>query len=153
MNRNFRSNIKQNYNKLGVKYFLYLPIESDSFLTLSNSAQNSIVKGLLSGKKSSRSFLIRYIKGWSVSFEYWDLFRDLTIFNRHTTMATIAFQRYKTTLRVKITNICIFLFFKDYHWYTECPKIYRKSVLHLLTYRFKQMQYRFAVNFGTLSQT
>ena len=37
---------------------------------------------------------------------------------------------------------------------TECPKIYRKPVLHLLKYRFaviKQMQYRFAVNFGTLS--
>ena len=28
---------------------------------------------------------------------------------------------------------------------TECPKIYRKSIL-------KQMQYRFAVNFGTLNR-
>ena len=39
--------------------------------------------------------------------------------------------------------------------YTECPKINRKSVLHLLKYRFAvyvlQMQYRVAVNFGTLS--
>ena len=38
---------------------------------------------------------------------------------------------------------------------TECPKIYRKSVLHLLKYTanlyFKPMQYRFAVNFETLS--
>ena len=40
--------------------------------------------------------------------------------------------------------------------YTECPKINRKSVLHLLKYRFAvyvlQMQYRVAVNFGTLSR-
>ena len=39
--------------------------------------------------------------------------------------------------------------------YTECPKSYRKFVLHLLKNRFafiiKQMQYRFAVTFGTLS--
>ena len=37
---------------------------------------------------------------------------------------------------------------------TECPKIYCKFVLHLLVYRksiVTQMQYRFAVNFGTLS--
>ena len=51
INRNFRSDTLQNDNKLGVNYFLFPPIESDSFLTLSNSAQNSIVKGLLSGKK------------------------------------------------------------------------------------------------------
>ena len=51
INRNFRRDILQNYNRLGVKYFLHPPVESDSFLTLSNSAQNSIVKGLLSGKK------------------------------------------------------------------------------------------------------
>ena len=30
---------------------------------------------------------------------------------------------------------------------TDRPKIYRKSVLHLL----RQMQYRFAVNFGALN--
>ena len=38
--------------------------------------------------------------------------------------------------------------------YTECPKIYRPSVLHLLKYttNLQQMQYRFAVNFGTLSR-
>ena len=39
---------------------------------------------------------------------------------------------------------------------TECPKIYLKSVLHLFMYTkksfLKQMQYRFAVNFGTLSK-
>ena len=38
---------------------------------------------------------------------------------------------------------------------TECPKIYSKSVLHLLKYIFavylKKIQYRFAVHFGTLS--
>ena len=42
---------------------------------------------------------------------------------------------------------------------TDCPKIYRKSVLHLLKsmglvcckFTLKQMQYMFAVNFGTLS--
>ena len=40
---------------------------------------------------------------------------------------------------------------------TECPRIYRKSVLHLLnistiylSQRLKQTQYRFAGNFGTL---
>ena len=41
--------------------------------------------------------------------------------------------------------------------HTEYPKIYRKSVLHLLKYEFavyiKQMQYIFAVNFGTLSSS
>ena len=35
------------------------------------------------------------------------------------------------------------------------PKIYRKSVLHMLKYRFAvyllQMQYKFALNFRTLS--
>ena len=37
--------------------------------------------------------------------------------------------------------------------FTECPKIDRKSVLHLLQYRgiIKQMQYRIAVNFEILS--
>ena len=36
--------------------------------------------------------------------------------------------------------------------YTECPKIYRKSVLHLVDLRLlKQMEYKFAVHFGTLS--
>ena len=38
---------------------------------------------------------------------------------------------------------------------TEYPKIYRKYVLHLLKYTtniiLKQIQYRFAVNFGTIS--
>ena len=38
---------------------------------------------------------------------------------------------------------------------TQCLKIYRKSILHLLKNRFsvylKQLHYRFAVNFGTLS--
>ena len=37
------------------------------------------------------------------------------------------------------------------------PKTYRKSVLHLLMYIcksiLKQLQYRFAVNFGTLSRS
>ena len=41
--------------------------------------------------------------------------------------------------------------------FTNCPKIYRKSVLHLLKVYcksiLKQMQYRFGVNFGTLSIT
>ena len=40
---------------------------------------------------------------------------------------------------------------------TECPKIQRKSVLHLLKYNANQyntqMQYRLAVNFGTLGMT
>ena len=40
---------------------------------------------------------------------------------------------------------------------TECPKIYRKSVLHLYLQVYicdilEQMQYRFAVNVGTLSR-
>ena len=37
---------------------------------------------------------------------------------------------------------------------TECPKIYRKYVLYLIKYTtnlYLQMQYRFAVNFETLS--
>ena len=38
--------------------------------------------------------------------------------------------------------------------FTECPKIYRKSVHHLPKYttNLLQMQYRFAVNFWTLSK-
>ena len=39
--------------------------------------------------------------------------------------------------------------------HTECPKIYRKYVLQLLRYTANlylcMIQYRFAVNFGTLS--
>ena len=36
-------------------------------------------------------------------------------------------------------------------YYRVSQKSYRKSVLHLLKYTAKQIQYRFAVNFGTLS--
>ena len=35
--------------------------------------------------------------------------------------------------------------------FTECPKIYRKSVLHLLKYTENLCLSRFAVSFGTLS--
>ena len=41
------------------------------------------------------------------------------------------------------------------YWHTECPKSYRKYVLHLHKFKIavliELMQYRFAVTFGTLS--
>ena len=57
---------------------------------------------------------------------------------------------------VSIANNCMDLYHSLFYSkvITECPKIYRKFVLHLLKYRcckLKQMQYRFAVNFWTLS--
>ena len=39
---------------------------------------------------------------------------------------------------------------------TECPKMYRKTVLHLLKHTVNlhlNMQYKFAVSFETLSKT
>ena len=36
-------------------------------------------------------------------------------------------------------------------YYTECPEIYRKTVLQLHKSILKQMQYTFTLKFGTLS--